>query len=116
MEINVENLLYLGYIFGVTIAFKSPLSSAVLVLEKSLRSNSKKIVSNFIFCLIGILIAYYLVDKSKDIFTSPPVSFTYSVVILPLISISGYFTSNIHGSYEGYTTLFLVAPLISYAY
>jgi len=78
VEINVENLLYLGYIFGVTIAFKSPLSSAILVLEKSLRSNSKKIVSNFIFCLIGILIAYYLVDKSKDIFTSSPVSFTYS--------------------------------------
>jgi H+/Cl- antiporter ClcA len=78
VEINVENLLYLGYIFGVTIAFKSPLSSAVLVLEKSLRSNSKKIVSNFIFCFIGILIAYYLVDKSKDIFTSSPVSFTYS--------------------------------------
>ena len=79
MEINVENLLYLGYIFGFTIAFKSPLSSAILVLEKSLRSNSKKIVSNFIFCCIGILIAYYLMDKSKDIFTSPPVSFTYSV-------------------------------------
>ena len=78
VEINIENLLYLGYIFGVTIAFKSPLSSAILVLEKSLRSNSKKIVSNFIFCFIGILIAYYLVDKSKDIFTSSPVSFTYS--------------------------------------
>ena len=78
VEINIENLLYLGYIFGVTIAFKSPLSSAVLVLEKSLRSNSKKIVSNFIFCCIGILIAYSLVDKSKDVFTSLPVSFTYS--------------------------------------
>lgn len=78
-EINFENLLYLGYIFGVTIAFKSPLSSAVLVLEKSLRENSKKIVSNFIFCIIGILIAYSLVDKTKDIFTSPPVSFTYNM-------------------------------------
>jgi H+/Cl- antiporter ClcA len=78
VEINFENLLYLGYIFGVTIAFKSPLSSAVLVLEKSLRENSKKIVSNFIFCIIGILVAYSLVDKNKDIFTSPPVSFTYS--------------------------------------
>ena len=78
MEINVENLLYLGYIFGVTIAFKSPLSSAVLVLEKSLKSNSKKIVSNIIFCCIGILIAYLIMDESKDIFTSPPVSFTYS--------------------------------------
>ena len=79
MEINVENLLYLGYIFGVTIAFKSPLSSAVLVLEKSLRGHSKKIVSNIIFCCIGILIAYLIImDESKDIFTSPPVSFTYS--------------------------------------
>ena len=78
MEINLENLLYLGYIFVVTIAFKSPLSSAVLVLEKSLRGHSKKIVSNIIFCCIGILIAYSLVDESKDIFTSAPVSFTYS--------------------------------------
>ena len=78
MEINLENLLYLGYIFGVTIAFKSPLSSAVLVLEKSLKGGSKKIVSNIIFCCIGILIAYSLVDESKDIFTSAPVSFTYS--------------------------------------
>ena len=78
VEINVENLLYLGYIFGTTIAFKSPLSSAVLVLEKSFKGNSKKIVSNFIFCCIGILIAYSLIDESKDIFTSSPVSFTYS--------------------------------------
>ena len=78
VEINIENLLYLGYIFGITIAFKSPLSSAILVLEKSLRGNSKKIVSNFIFCCIGILIAYSLLDKSKDVFTSSPVSFTYS--------------------------------------
>lgn len=78
-EINVENLLYLGYMFGTTIAFKSPLSSVVLVLEKSLRDGSKKIVSNFIFCCIGILIAYSLLDDSKDIFTSPSVSFTYSV-------------------------------------
>jgi len=79
IEINVENLLYIGYIFGVTIAFKSPLSSAVLILEKSLKGNSKKILSNFIFCCIGILIAYSLVDESKDIFTSPSVSFTYSM-------------------------------------
>lgn len=79
LEINFENLLYLGYIFGVTIAFKSPLASLILVLEKSLRENSKKIVSNFIFCCIGILVAYTLVDKTREIFTSSPVSFTYNM-------------------------------------
>jgi H+/Cl- antiporter ClcA len=79
LEINFENLLFLGYIFGVTFAFKSPLASLVLIFEKSLRENSKKLVSNFIFCCIGILIAYTIVDKSKDVFTSSPVSFSYNM-------------------------------------
>jgi len=79
VEINFENLLYLGYIFGITIAFKSPISSMVLVIEKSIKENSNKILSNFILCCIGIFVAYTLVDESKDIFTATPISFSYSI-------------------------------------
>jgi len=40
----------------------------------------------------------------------------YIVTTLPLISVLGYFNSNIEGSSEGYIIPFCVAPAISYAY
>ena len=79
LELNFESLLYLGYIFGITILFHSPLASLVLVLEKSLRDGSANIASNVIYCCVGILVAYSLVDISNNLFQDPPVSFAYSV-------------------------------------
>ena len=79
LELNFESLLYLGYIFGITILFHSPLASFVLVLEKSLRDGSENIISNVMYCCIGILVAYSLVDVSNNLFNDHPVSFTYSV-------------------------------------
>jgi H+/Cl- antiporter ClcA len=79
LELNFESLLYLGYIFGITILFHSPLSSLVLVLEKSIRDGSANIASNVIYCCVGILVAYSLVDISNNLFQDPPISFAYSV-------------------------------------
>jgi H+/Cl- antiporter ClcA len=79
LELNFESLLYLGYIFGITILFHSPLASLVLVLEKSIRDGSANIASNVIYCCVGILVAYSLVDISNNLFQDPPVSFAYSV-------------------------------------
>ena len=79
LELNFESLLYLGYIFGITILFHSPLASFILVLEKSLRDGSANIISNVMYCCIGILVAYSLVDVSNNLFNDHPVSFTYSV-------------------------------------
>ena len=79
LELNFESLLYLGYIFGITILFHSPLASFILVLEKSLRDGSANIISNIIYCCIGILVAYSLVDVSNNLFNDHPISFTYSV-------------------------------------
>ena len=79
LELNFESLLYLGYIFGITILFHSPLASLILVLEKSIRDGSANIASNVIYCCVGILVAYSLVDISNNLFQDPPVSFAYSV-------------------------------------
>ena len=79
LELNFESLLYLGYIFGITILFHSPLASLVLVLEKSIRDGSANIASNVIYCCVGILVAYSLVDISNNLFQDPPVSFSYNV-------------------------------------
>ncbi len=79
LELNFESLLYLGYIFGITILFHSPLASFILVLEKSLRDGSANIISNVMYCCIGILVAYSLVDISSNLFNDRPISFTYSL-------------------------------------
>ena len=42
---NIEGLLYIGYIFGFTFAFRSPMASLVLGIEKSL-SHPASIITN----------------------------------------------------------------------
>lgn len=80
-EVNFESLLYLGYIFGVTIIFGSPLASFALSIEKSLRENSSNLISNVIYCLVGIFIAYTITNRGKTgiLFQETPVEFTYSI-------------------------------------
>ncbi len=80
-ELNFESLLYLGYIFGITLLFRSPLASFVLSIEKSIREGSSNIISNVIYCCLGIFIAYSITnDKTGDLFQEVPVEFTYNVV------------------------------------
>jgi H+/Cl- antiporter ClcA len=68
-EIKVESLLYLGYIFGITLIFRSPLASFVLSIEKSLRDGSLNILTNVAYCCIGILVAYTMTDdKTGNLF------------------------------------------------
>ena len=80
-ELNFESLLYLGYIFGITLLFRSPLASFVLSIEKSIREGSSNIISNVIYCCLGIFIAYSITnDKTGDLFQEVPVEFTYNIV------------------------------------
>ena len=81
-EVNFESLLYLGYIFGITIVFGSPLASFALSIEKSLREGSSNLISNVIYCLIGIFIAYTMVNGTKTgvLFQEVPIEFTYNVI------------------------------------
>lgn len=72
-ELNFESLLYLGYVFGITILFRSPLASFILSIEKSLHEGSSNILSNIIYCCLGILVAYSITnhitnDKTGDLF------------------------------------------------
>lgn len=80
-ELNFESLLYLGYIFGITLLFRSPLASFVLSIEKSIHEGSSNIISNVIYCCLGIFIAYSITnDKTGDLFQEVPVEFTYNIV------------------------------------
>lgn len=81
-EVNFESLLYLGYIFGITIVFGSPLASFALSIEKSLLEGSSNLISNVIYCLIGIFIAYTIVNGTKTgvLFQEVPIEFTYNVI------------------------------------
>jgi H+/Cl- antiporter ClcA len=80
-ELNFESLLYLGYVFGITLLFRSPLASLSLSIEKSLREGSSNILTNVAYCCIGILVAYVMTDhKTGDLFQETPVQFTYGAV------------------------------------
>jgi H+/Cl- antiporter ClcA len=80
-ELNFESLLYLGYVFGITILFRSPLASFALSIEKSLREGSSNMISNVVYCCIGIVIAYIMTNEvTGNLFQEPPVHFTYNVI------------------------------------
>jgi H+/Cl- antiporter ClcA len=78
-KLNFEGLLYLGYVFGITLLFRSPLASFVLSLEKSLREGSSNIIINVLYCCIGIVIAYIITNEiTGNLFQEPPIQFTYN--------------------------------------
>jgi H+/Cl- antiporter ClcA len=79
-ELNVERLLYLGYVFGITLLFRSPLASFVLSIEKSFLEKSSNILANVIYCSLGILIAYHMTnDKVGNLFQKESaIEFKYS--------------------------------------
>jgi H+/Cl- antiporter ClcA len=68
-ELKIESLLYLGYIFGITLIFRSPLASFILSIEKSLRDGSSNVLMNVAYCCIGIFVAYTITDdKTGNLF------------------------------------------------
>jgi H+/Cl- antiporter ClcA len=79
-ELNFESLLYLGYVFGITLLFRSPLASLVLSVEKSLREGSSNILLNIAYCCVGIYIAYTITNEvTGNLFKETPVDFLYNV-------------------------------------
>lgn len=79
-ELNFESVLYLGYVFGITLLFSSPLASFALSMEKSLREGSSNMISNIVYCCIGIVVAYAMTnDKTGNLFQEVPVQFTYNI-------------------------------------
>lgn len=83
-ELNFESLLYLGYVFGITLLFRSPLASFVLSIEKSLHEGSSNIIMNVAYCCIGILVAYTITNEATgnlfNLFEEPPIQFTFSII------------------------------------
>jgi H+/Cl- antiporter ClcA len=50
-------------------------------VEKSLYDGSSNIISNFIYCCLGILVAYMMTDnKTGDLFKEAPVYFEYKII------------------------------------
>jgi H+/Cl- antiporter ClcA len=80
-ELKFESLLYLGYVFGITLLFRSPLASFALSIEKSLRERSSNMILNVVYCCVGIVVAYIMTNEvTGNLFQEPPVHFTYSVI------------------------------------
>lgn len=80
-ELNHESLLYLGYVFGITLLFRSPLASFALSIEKSICEGSSNIISNVIYCCLGIFVAYWMTnDQTGKLFQEININFTYSVI------------------------------------
>lgn len=80
-ELNFESLIYLGYVFGITLLFRSPLASFALSIEKSLREGSSNIITNVTYCCIGILVAYFMTNEfTGNLFQEPPIEFTYNII------------------------------------
>jgi H+/Cl- antiporter ClcA len=75
---NIEGLLYIGYVFGFTFAFKSPMAALVLGIEKSL-SHPENIITNIIYSCIGITVGSLFLDKEKIFPNVEPIEFTSDV-------------------------------------
>jgi H+/Cl- antiporter ClcA len=75
---NIEGLLYIGYVFGFTFAFKSPMAALVLGIEKSL-SHPENIITNIIYSCIGITVGSLFLDKEKIFPNVAPIEFTSDV-------------------------------------
>jgi len=78
-QLHIENLLYIGYIFGFTFAFRSPLASAVLAIEKSLMSHSNNLITNALYSFIAIAIAYFFMNDEKMFYSATPQKYTYDL-------------------------------------
>jgi len=80
-ELNFESLLYLGYVFGITLLFRSPLASFTLSIEKSLREGSSNIMANIAYCCIGIFVAYIMTNEvTGNLFQETPIYFEYKII------------------------------------
>ena len=80
-ELNFESLLYLGYVFGITLLFRSPLASFTLSIEKSLREGSSNIMANIAYCCIGIFVAYIITNEvTGNLFQETPIYFEYKII------------------------------------
>lgn len=88
-QINLESLLYVGYIFGFTFAFKSPISSFVLAIEKSIMGHSKNILTNVIYSCIAIGVAYLFIGNDKIFPNSKPLEYTTGLGLSSILQYGG---------------------------
>ena len=87
-KINIENLLYIGYVFAFTIAFRTPISSLILAVEKSVASNSVNIFTNILYACLAIGIAMIFMQDHDKIFpnaTPQAYDFTFSSIFKYII-------------------------------
>jgi H+/Cl- antiporter ClcA len=85
-QINVEKLLYMGYIFGFTFAFKTPISSFVLAIEKSIVGHSHNTLTNVLYSCIAIGVAMIFTDDDKIVPSATPQ--TYELEIISILKYS----------------------------
>ena len=126
-QINIENLLYMGYIFGFTFAFKTPISSFILAIEKSILGHSQKTLTNILYACIAIGVAMIFMDDDKIFPSATPQKYELNVSSILKYSllavICGVFSSVFFkGTYKMYfevknlvlnnTIMFNVIPLL----
>ena len=80
--LDIEGLLYIGYVSGFTLAFKSPISSLILAIEKSIMNHSDNIITNIIYSCIGITISCLFIDDKKIFPDVVPKEFNYNISII----------------------------------
>jgi H+/Cl- antiporter ClcA len=78
-QLNIEKILYIGYIFGFTFAFRDPISSFILVIEKSLMGHSKNVFTNALYSCIGIATAYFFMNNEQFFPNAVPQKYTYEL-------------------------------------
>lgn len=78
-QLNIEKMLYIGYIFGFTFAFRGPIASFILVIEKSLMGHSKNVLTNVLYSCIGIATAYFFMKNEQMFPNAMPQKYTYEL-------------------------------------
>ena len=80
--LNIEGLLYIGYISGFTLTFRSPMSSFILAIEKLIMNQSQNIITNIIYSCVGISFSYLFIDSKKIFPDVVPKEFDYNINII----------------------------------
>ena len=78
-QLNIEKMLYIGYVFGFTFAFRDPIASFILVIEKSLMGHSKNVFTNVLYSCIGIATAYFFMKNEQMFPNAMPQKYTYEL-------------------------------------
>lgn len=77
-KISFENLVYSGSALGFAIAFSSPISAIIYIIEKLINIETKRFFRNLVFSLLTILVMSFFINEFTPIYKANKINFEIS--------------------------------------